>query len=47
MDAAGLRRDVSKLHSMVHQFATKADIEKLFSETTRIRTLIGDIKDDH
>ena len=46
MDAPSLRRDVSKLHSMVHQFATKSDIEKLVQDVARIRSLISDFKDD-
>ena len=47
LDAVRIRRDLDKLHSLVHQFATKADLEKLNSEIARIRSVIADVKDDH
>jgi chromosome segregation ATPase len=47
LDAGRIRRDLDKIHSLVHQFATKADVEKTNSEIARIRSLIVDIKDDH
>jgi chromosome segregation ATPase len=47
LDAVRIRRDLDKLHSLVHQFATKADLEKFNSEIARIRSVIADVKDDH
>jgi uncharacterized protein YpuA (DUF1002 family) len=47
LDAPRIRRDLDKIHSLVHQFATKADVEKTNSDIARIRSLIADVKDDH
>jgi flagellin-specific chaperone FliS len=47
LDAVRIRRDLDKLFSLVHQFATKADLEKFNTEIARIRSVIADVKDDH